>query len=287
MHPKEPPCSDYHRAPGWRQSRSSPPKKELTLETIIAKCQAQEAAKHQRGEITGDSTGVVATIRQPRRHKKPLTQSQACPGCGASLHQGGRKHCPVYSLMCHLCGRIGHFAKVCRLRQLPQSPPPETAPQPVTSSRAIHAVPQLHTSKVIDTIDPTPTVQVQITSFNGVGDIQTLPDLGADILAAGRDALRHLGEHKDNLLSSHIIPCAVNGTSMTPTGRLPVTFRLGRQTHVHHLHIIYPSVKGVLPSGKTAKSFLSATRTHATPPQSRHSPRPQHLGDNAGIPYCL
>ena len=106
--------------------------------------------------------------------------------------------------------------------------PPETAPQPVTSSRAIHAVPQLHTSKVIDTIDPPTTVQVHQTSFNGEGDIQTLPTSGADISAAGRDALRHLGEHEDNLLPSHIISCAVNGTSMKLTGRLTVTFWLDR-----------------------------------------------------------
>ena len=241
-------------------------KKELTLETTIAKCRAQEAAKRQRGEITGDNTGVVAAIRQQRRHEKPLTQSRTCPGCGASFHQGGRKHFPAYSLTCHLCGRSGHFAKVCRSRQPPQ-PLPETAPQPVTSTRAIHAVPQLHTSKVIDTIDPAPTVQVHITSLNGAADIQTLPDSGADISAAGPDALRHLGEHEDNL-PSHIIPRAVNGTSMKPIGRLPVTFRLGRQTHVDHLHI-YPSVKGVLLSWKTAKSLnilLSATRSHATHP---------------------
>ena len=84
-----------------------------------------------------------------------------------------------------------------------------------------------------------------MTSLNGTASINSLPDSGADISAAGTQALRELGEHVDNLLPSRVIPRAVNGMQMKPIGKLPVTFQLGTTTHKDDLHI-YSEVTGVL-----------------------------------------
>ena len=84
--------------------------------------------------------------------------------------------------------------------------------------------------------------------------METLPDSGADISAAGKEILSQLDEHEDNLLPSNMIPQAVNGTRMHPVGKLPVTLQIGDHTHSEDLHV-YPEVTGVLLSWKAAKGL--------------------------------
>ena len=81
-----------------------------------------------------------------------------------------------------------------------------------------------------------------------------LPDSGADISAAGQEILYHLGHHVNNLLPSGISPRAVNGTTMTPLGKIPVTLQLGRRSCKNDLHI-YPGVSGALMSWRTAREL--------------------------------
>ena len=69
-------------------------------------------------------------------------------------------------------------------------------------------VPQINTFKFrnLQVIESAPTICVHISSFNGIAEIETLPDSGADLSVAGKMALVHLGEHEDNLLPSNITP---------------------------------------------------------------------------------
>ena len=48
-------------------------------------------------------------------------------------------------------------------------------------------------------IDPAPTITVHISSLNGSADMEILPDSDADISAAGKEALRCLGEQPPTL----------------------------------------------------------------------------------------
>lgn len=59
-----------------------------------------------------------------------------------------------------------------------------------------------------------------------------LPDLEADISAAGQEVLELQGQHIDNILPSGINPGAVNGTSIIPLKKVPVTIKLGEITYV-------------------------------------------------------
>lgn len=170
-----------------------------------------------------------------------------CPGCGAKQHPGGRRLWPAFKQVCFVCQKTGHFAKVCRSRQ-EQLIPPRTLKE--------RGAPRVRTSlvRVAAISNPAPSVTVQITSLNGSTAIEALPDSGADISAAGTDALRQLGEHELNLLPSLITPRAANGTSMRPMGKIPVTFKLGSHTHVEDLHI-YRDMKGVLLSWRVSKGL--------------------------------
>ena len=49
----------------------------LTLDTAINTCRAQEAAKRQRREITEQSPGVILSIKQPQHKTKQPTHSNA------------------------------------------------------------------------------------------------------------------------------------------------------------------------------------------------------------------
>ena len=188
--------------------------KDLTLAAAIPKCQGQEAAKRQRAEMARCAPKSSSAIQKVHHGKDLPTTLQACPGCGAKLHQGGRRQCPAFNQTCHLCQKIGHFAKVCRGRQARQHTLISTA-QPQASTKAVFTKaskeresPRIHMSNVREAtdIDPAPTITVHISSLNGSADMEILLDSGADISAAGKEALRCLGEHVNNLLPSNIIP---------------------------------------------------------------------------------
>ena len=234
----------------------------LTLATTVAKCRGQEAAKRQRSEMISQSPQSISTVQKAHQDKKGYTQLLICPGCGANAHQGGRRQCPAYDQACHSCQKTGHFAKVCRGRQARRFSP-RPAKQPQASAKAIFVkpprpvgLPQIHMPKIrhVMVTDPAPTIPIHISSLNGSIDTEVLPDSGADISAAGKEILSHLGEHVDNLLPSEIIPRAANGTRMRPIGKIAVLFQLGHRKYTDDLHI-YPGVSGTLISWRAAKNL--------------------------------
>ena len=147
--------------------------KDLTLEKIIGKCQAQETAKKQRAVM---ATGTllettIQAIRKPRPTAQMTQTTQTCPGCGGRFHQGGRNQSPAYNMTCHNCRRLGHPAKVCRGRWI--SPPTPPAPnQEQRSTMALYTqtqpTPHISASKSNkdNIIDPAPTIGIQITFLN-------------------------------------------------------------------------------------------------------------------------
>ena len=242
---------------------------ELTLETTISKCRAQEAAKSQRAEIAGTSPHVQAT-RHSRRSPAtlPSTRPQAdkvCPGCGSAPHPGGRQHCPAYTLTCHFCKKPGHMMRVCKLRKGHQ--------QPLRAAMITYTVtsddymPEINTSVGSHTsVQPAPRIRVHLSALNGQATMQVLPDSGADVSLAGPALPRSLNDHPDNLVLSTMVSRAVNGSLMEPVGQLPVTFSPDSKTYHDNVYI-YPGVTGVLLSWRVARGLGILPSDY---------PRPQH-----------
>ena len=92
--------------------------------------------------------------------------------------------------------------------------------------------------------EPALTIEVQVASSTDTHHLDVLPNSEADILAATKEVLEFLCQHNDNILSS-VNPRTVNGLSMIPLGRVPVTITLGEKTYHDDLHI-YPGVPGAL-----------------------------------------
>ena len=97
-------------------------KKNLTLETAIEICRAEEAAKRYRGEITGDDSAKAAAVCQYRRQKQQATTKAKphekmkgqeskfnCFFC--TRDHGPKDRCPARETTCAACGQKGHWAR--------------------------------------------------------------------------------------------------------------------------------------------------------------------------------
>ena len=97
-------------------------------------------------------------------------------------------------------------------------------------------------------------ITVRISTSTGTKIVEVLPDSGADISAAGVEFLKHIGQHKDNLRLSTINPRTVNGMTMAPWGKIPVTIQLLDQHNEDDIHI-YSGISEAPISWKAAKGL--------------------------------
>ena len=192
----------------------------------------------------------------PSRSNPPPTR--VCLGCGGDFHPGGRRQCPAYTLTCRTCNRVGHLARVCQGGQRPAAlSQPPTTPE-------IKATNLAPTTTLETDGEHAPTINIHVSSLNGCASLNILPDSGADISVAGPSTLTQLHEHPDNLLPSGLTPRAVNGTSMHPLGKLPVTLELEGIKYTEDFHI-YSQVNGAILSWKAAKGLNILPQTYPYP----------------------
>ena len=167
--------------------------------------------------------------------------------------------------------------KVCRGKQ-PQRQAASNTPSQV-SANAIHVLPQIDNHIQLYNIteekaEIASIIRVNMSSSSGTRQVEVLPDSGVDISAAGQGILRILGQHVDNLLLSSISPRAVNGSCMTPIGKVPIRIQLEGRSYDDDLHI-HPGVTGALISWKAAKGLGILPAHYPQPEQGLYASTPQ------------
>ena len=121
--------------------------------------------------------------------------------------------------------------------------------------------------KQVATIDPAPTIMVEVSTIHGSFRTAILPDSGADISAAGENILPPLNEYKENLLPSEFRPRVANGQRMCPIGKMCVHFQLAGKEHKEDMYI-FPTLDGVIMSWKAAKALHVLTPHYPLPSPS-------------------
>ena len=235
---------------------------------------------------------VVHMLRKPRPADTEIAApTQRCPGCGSSFHPGGRKQCPAFRLVCHTCNKVGHLARVCKSRR-PTEPTATPSRDAGPSTRAVSVATSRTSPSATRNahgalhIESAPTIEVHIANPNGSATVKALPDSGADISVAGTDIVELLGDHKDNLLPSHVTPRTVSGHTMNPIGRLPVTITLGMATQKDDLYI-HPNVKGLLLSWKASKHLRILPAHYPAPIEQQPSARSLTTGPTPPRPHSV
>ena len=117
----------------------------LTLDKVLSLGEAYERSLQQASLMTGQGHdhATVAKVypspsRRPSSKPQPPSPETACGNCGLSDHATRAPQCPARRVVCHACGRKGHYAVVCR-----NPTPPEAAatqllqklPQPLLRRR--------------------------------------------------------------------------------------------------------------------------------------------------------
>jgi hypothetical protein len=105
---------------------------DLTLAKLIAMVRAKELAEKQAWSISGHNNSrnnvncvkdegndeAKDRVRHAKYVPKPHKQSQ-CRNCGNEFKQGHKDVCPAKGKTCRACGKLNHFARVCRSRKNP------------------------------------------------------------------------------------------------------------------------------------------------------------------------
>ena len=83
------------------------------IETSEKEATAIETSSTQRSDTTTESANVVQY--NPRQGKQTTNNGRKCRHCGYDFpHRGGMDQCPAKGKTCNACGKLNHFAQVCR-----------------------------------------------------------------------------------------------------------------------------------------------------------------------------
>ncbi|CAB3986500.1 Transposon Tf2-9 poly [Paramuricea clavata] len=105
---------------------------DLTLAKLITMARAKELAEKQASNISGHNNSrnnvnrvkdegndeAKDKVRHAKYVPKPHKQNQ-CRNCGNEFKQGHKDVCPAKGKTCRACGKLNHFARVCRSRKNP------------------------------------------------------------------------------------------------------------------------------------------------------------------------
>lgn len=258
---------------------------DLTLETTIKMCRAEEAARMTEAGMTPSSINAAKSAYQQQKHssqsskaapKKSSSGSQKasahakCPKCGRSPHT--KADCPAKGKECRKCKGRDHFEKCC--------------PKGIACLK-------------INSVTSTDRVNLQ-TQLDGKqsSDISWLPDTGSDVDAIGRADLKRLGGNVTDLRADHERVESVNGEPLQNLGKISAQISHRDRCHSTTLHV-YDNLDSALLSRDTLKDLgflppdwprIAVAATSSTPalpdqptPEQRNAVRAQLLAEFSDV----
>ena len=221
------------------------------LDQVIAKVNAEESAARDNNSLRGREVNRNFTQGQDRsRNSSPSTSSShphspTCNRCGKGEHRSGQT-CPAKNQTCNYCNKLGHWEVVCKVKIRDNETNKQRSPQ---QSKRVGRIIINHVAAT-DHKCPEVTVKITHSSLNvELGEMQAIPDTGAEVCVAGTHAFpKHI------LNSKYLLPPAsslftFNGKKSPCIGILPVRLRNG-----------FHDIGGrdlCLPSGKRQNAHLT------------------------------
>ena len=103
---------------------------DITLQKAVDIARASENAASNSSAIRDPAGSTLARVSQYQRSRgRPRDRSteKTCPRCGGEVHRSAGD-CRAVKRTCRACGKVGHFASVCRSRSASRSraPPAST-----------------------------------------------------------------------------------------------------------------------------------------------------------------
>ena len=239
---------------------------ELTLQKAVEICRAEETADTTQQTIDSTPPERLQAVRRSnyQRTKSQLRNTESshsqkstppvelCPQCGYRRHQDKLK-CPARGKECNLCGKIGHFQRVCRTR--------EATPKDKASLLS------LRVSRVqgSETVKLKTTLQVQADRGGEPRSVSWLPDTGSDVNAIGPDTLHTLGGDITDLSPDTLTVTSADGKVIKSLGKAHASLEHQDRTHRTELHV-YADITDPLLSRDSLKAlqFLPSTWPHNT-----------------------
>ena len=193
-----------------------------TLEQVAKACEVYESVRESSKEI-GPSQASVSAMSAYKKGKKankhgqdkqqsaggstkkenPPKNKQQCNRCGNKPHTKDVV-CPASEIICNKCEKKGHFAKVCFSKGSKEKKQNDKEMKSTTYSITAIRSP-MSTLQTVETScigPPSPTISLHVEHGRASGNVEIVPDTGADTTVISLENFKTLGMKTSDLVST-------------------------------------------------------------------------------------
>ena len=240
-----------------------------SLDDTVKLCRAFEVADRNQAKLEG--RGEISRVSAYKKEKQQAQQaeasdrarsmsqdrdSKACFRCGHNMHKIPN-YCPAQKADCKKCGKIGHWAKVCRSSGKDPETKPNNESTPdigLIKSVYIASVSEASSSNAAPTLD---TIDIEVKSKRGnsrLGTIAVVPDTGAAVNIMTHEDYARLGRDISGLRRPTTVLKAYNDLPISLIGQAVFKIRLADRSTKQAFFITDVGKQSILSRG-TAKAL--------------------------------